>query len=148
MMFYIIDVFLTKVDFTLLRENVLKCNHMKINSNFDLKSRYNRKTTILEVVLSTKTSGLEEDFNILNIDVDITGIFKLDEKFSINQGDVNIDDNNLDFFTKVNAPSMLFPFLLENIHSLTQKAKIKPLIIPFIDFNKIYYEQKSFNTFH
>ncbi len=142
-MFNLLEIFVKKINFNLIREKVLKCEQMKIESKVDVNGKYNRKIKIMEVMLGTTIKGFENDLSILNINLELIGIFGANEN---NNGD--IDDNALELFTKIKAPSIMYPFLLENIYSVTLKAKIKPIIVPYIDFKKLYFDSKNFKIVH
>ncbi len=142
-MFNLLEIFVKKINFNLIREKVLKCEQMKIESKVDVNGKYNRKIKIMEVMLGTTIKGFENDLSILNINLELIGIFGENEN---NNGD--IDDNALELFTKIKAPSIMYPFLLENIYSVTLKAKIKPIIVPYIDFKKLYFDSKNFKIVH
>ena len=142
-MFSLLEIFVKKINFNLIREKVLKCEQMKIESKVDVNGKYNRKIKIMEVMLGTTIKGFENDLSILNINLELIGIFGENEN---NNGD--IDGNALELFTKIKAPSIMYPFLLENIYSVTLKAKIKPIIVPYIDFKKLYFDSKNFKIVH
>ncbi len=137
-MFNLLEVFVTKLNYEILRENILKSDNMKIESKIDLKSQYNRKIKLLEVVVKMNIKGFEEELTLINLSIELNGIFA-------NNSDEEPSENALEIFSKVKAPALLYPFLLENIHTITLKSKIKPLIVPFIDFEKLYYENKNFD---
>ena len=139
-MFNLLEVFVTKINYNILRENVLNSKNMKIESKIDLKSKYNKKIKLLEVIIVMNIKGFEESNTLIDLFIELTGIFAKNDNFE------EISDNALEIFSKVKAPAILFPFLLENIHSLTFRSKIKPLIVPLIDFEKLYFENKKFNN--
>ena len=142
-MFNLLEIFVKKINFNIIREKVLKCEQMKIESKVDVNGKYNRKIKIMEVMLGSTIKGFENDLNILNIEVELIGVFGENDNSS---GD--IDDNALELFTKIKAPTIMYPFLLENIYSVTLKAKIKPIMVPYIDFKKIYFDSKNFKIVH
>jgi len=93
----------------------------------------------LEVIVNMDIKGFEDELTLLSLSIGLTGIF------AKNGTQEEVPDNALEIFSKVKAPAILFPFLLENIHTISLKSKIKPLIIPFIDFEKLYFENKKFD---
>ncbi len=138
-MFNLLEVFVTKLNYHILRENILKTENMKIESKIDLKSQYNRKIKLLEVVISMDIKGFEEELTLLELSIELSGVFAKNDSYE------EPSENALEIFSKVKAPAILFPFIVENIHNLTLKSKIKPLIIPYIDFEKLYFENKKFD---
>ncbi len=139
-MFNLAEVFLKKLDFALLRENLLNASSVKIESNVDIQGKFNKENNVFSVILKTDIKGFEKQIEIINISVVLEGIFVAEGKVENAP-----NDEAIDIFTKVKAPQILFPFVVENIHNLTLRAKVKPLIIPYIDFKKLYYESKEFS---
>ncbi len=137
-MLNLIEVFLKKVEFNCIREIILANQNLSMQSNININSKFSRKERILSVILEITGKGVNSN-NIepLNFIISVEGIFKLDIHNSLN-------DNAMEIISKVKAPQLLFPFVLENIQSLTAKAGIKPVVLPIIDFEKIYYENKKF----
>ena len=137
-MLNLIEVFLKKVEFNCIREIILSNQNLSMQSNININSKFSRKERILSVILEITGKGVNSN-NIepLNFIISVEGIFKLD----IHNG---LNDNAMEIISKVKAPQLLFPFVLENIQSLTAKAGIKPVVLPILDFEKIYYENKKF----
>ena len=44
-------------------------------------------------------------------------------------------------FVNINAPAMVFPFIREHIASLTMKAGLLPILLPTVNFAKLYEKQ-------
>ncbi len=51
----------------------------------------------------------------------------------------------MEILSRVKAPQVLFPFVMETIYSLSSKSGIKPISLPYIDFEKLYFENKKFS---
>ena len=65
-------------------------------------------------------------------------------KFEISELDEDNDvkHDKLERFTNINAAAMIFPFIRENIASTTAKAGMAPILIPVVNFVKLF-EEKS-----
>ena len=137
-MLNLIEVFLKKVKFNCIREIILANQNLSMQSNININSKYLRKEKILSVILEITGKGItQNNIEPLNFLISVEGMFKLDTETHLN-------DRSMEIISKVKAPQLLFPFVLENIQNLTAKAGIKPVVLPIIDFEKIYYENKKF----
>jgi len=116
----------------------LKNNHIK-GRNFKLKPKITRKTgkikddvffcnLILEV-----TSSEQEPFPI-NLLIDFKGIFQF------NPGD---NESEIDEFLKTEAVQLLFPYLRSTVTNLTTTAMLPPIILPIVDINKLFPDNRE-----
>ncbi len=138
-MIQLIEVFLKKIEFNCIREIVINNQNLSMKSDININSKYNRKEKILSVILEVSGQGTTENNVIpLNFLVSVEGIFKINLENDLN-------NEAMDLISKIKAPQLLFPFVLENIQSLTSKAGIKPLILPYIDFEKLYSKRNEIN---
>ena len=138
-MLQLLEVFLRKIEFKCIRDIIIANQNLSMKSDININSKFNRKEKMLSVILEISGSGTTTSNVIpLNFSIEIEGIFKVSISSDLN-------DSAMDIISKVKAPQLLFPFIVENIQSLTSKAGIKPLILPYIDFDKIYFENKKFN---
>ncbi len=140
-MFNLAEVYLRKSNFTLVRENLLKAEEIRIESKVNMNSKYIKENNMFSIILNMEIKGFDKEVEVIEVFVEIEGVF-------IGEAKINISPDNeaLEIFSKVKAPQMLFPFISENIHNLTMRAKVKPLIIPYIDFNKLYFEENKFSN--
>src|ERR1035441_6352683 len=87
---------------------------------FVAHSPYDAERKIIQVGIKAETS--DPDSTPYNLIVEILGIFDVDESaFPIKE---------INHWAEFNAPYILFPFLREQIHSLTFRAGQKPAILP------------------
>ncbi len=63
----------------------------------------------------------DADEVVLNLNATFIGFFSVDE---------DAPNMELDKFLENNAPAIIFPYIREHIGAVTQKAGIKPLILP------------------
>ena len=140
-MFNLAEVYLRKSNFTLVRENLLKAEEIRIESKVNMNSKYIKENNMFSIILNMEIKGFDKEIEVIEVFIEIEGVF-------IGEAKINISPDNeaLEIFSKVKAPQMLFPFISENIHNLTMRAKVKPLIIPYIDFNKLYFEEDKFSN--
>jgi preprotein translocase subunit SecB len=140
-MFNLAEVYLRKSNFTLVRENLLKAEEIRIESKVNMNSKYIKENNMFSIILNMEIKGFDKEIEVIEVFIEIEGVF-------IGEAKINISPDNeaLEIFSKVKAPQMLFPFISENIHNLTMRAKVKPLIIPYIDFNKLYFEENKFSN--
>lgn len=61
-------------------------------------------------------------------------------KFEISElnEDSEEDHHKLERFANINAAAMIFPFIRENISSTTAKAGMSPILVPVVNFVKLY----------
>ncbi len=144
-MFNLAEIYLKKLNFKLLRENLLNAEGIKIESKVDMNGKFIRENNTLATKLDMSIKGFDNSFEIIDIFISIEGLFvAVDENPNLLE-----EKEIIEIFSKVKAPQIMFPFLVENIHNLTLRAKVKPIIIPYIDFQKLYNENKEFsNSIH
>ena len=70
------------------------------------------------------------------------GEFKTDISIS---GYCEIDDNHpqLDTILRVNAPAILFPYVRAQLSLLTAQPEMSPIVLPVVNFQKIYEHSKE-----
>lgn len=90
----------------------------------------NMFTVELTVGFQFPTHGAAE----IETRVRMVGIFERGE------GTIASSDND---FVNINAPAMIFPFIREHIASLTSKAGLPPIMLPTVNFAKLYEQQLS-----
>lgn len=68
----------------------------------------------------------------VEIEVEIVGVFSR----------VDSEENlSMDYFSNVNAPAMIFPFLRQHIAHLTSLAALETILVPPVNFVKIYHDR-------
>ncbi len=139
-MLNLIDIFLKKINYSCIREIILTYQNLEMKSNLNINSRLNKKENILSVLLEVDGRGLTpNNIEAITFSITIEGIFQISEDLK------NINDEAMEILSKVKAPQILFPFVIEKIQSLTAQSGIKPVFLPFLDFEKIYFENKQFS---
>lgn len=68
----------------------------------------------------------DKDVAVFSLKVEIRGIFKFQEEQE------QIDPDDLKKWIEINSLYLLFPYLREQVYSLTQKAGFNPTILPLI----------------
>ena len=139
-MLHLIEIFVKKIEFNCIREIIISNQNISMKSDININSKFNRKEKILSVILEVTGEGTTStNISPLKFLVSYEGIFKINISHDLN-------DEAMKIISKVKAPQIIFPFILETIQNLTTKAGIKPMILPYIDFEKIYFENKNSST--
>ncbi len=139
-MLHLIEIFVKKIEFNCIREIIISNQNISMKSDININSKFNRREKILSVILEVTGEGTTStNISPLKFLVSYEGIFKINTSHDLN-------DEAMEIISKVKAPQIIFPFILETIQNLTTKAGIKPMILPYIDFEKIYFENKNSST--
>ncbi len=88
---------------------------------------------IFAVFMAYTFKILYNDELIVNAYIKYSGEFKADGVLTLKQKED---------FANVNAPAMLYPFIRENIATLTSKAMVGTVLIPPVNFIQMYQEKK------
>lgn len=97
-------------------------NNSKLNINFKTGNNIMNQKATVEITTSLKLT--HEENEVLKYKSKFVGIF-LVEKDSENMG--------LKEFIQNNAPALMFPYIREQISSITSKSGIKPIVLPPIN---------------
>lgn len=127
----------TKDSFELLNVTLLESNFkrdIEINytssdfkSNIDINVGNKIKDNVLFVELSlTYFAGIDDNKEIQAF-IKMVGVFQCPENPAL----------PIETFGKINAPAILFPFVRENLASISMKAGINAILLPPINFVKL-----------
>lgn len=83
-------------------------------------------TERFSITMEAEIKGLQEENIVFEAKVVIVGVFS-------KKGEGDLD---LDTFTKINGPAILFPFLREHIAGLSIKAGIGTILLQPVNFTK------------
>lgn len=110
----------------------------KVEHDSEIELNYsNLKAERFAVVLQYKFKVLYNGEVILTSDIKYSGEFKAEGE---------LKESVIESFANINAPAILYPFIRENIASLTSKAMVGSIIIPPVNFIKLYEEKKKQDT--
>ena len=81
---------------------------------------------------------------IVTLDVSVEKKDEFNATVSIS-GYCEIDDNHpqLDLMLRVNAPAILFPYARAQLSLLTAQPETEPIVLPVVNFKKIYEESRK-----
>jgi preprotein translocase subunit SecB len=125
-----------------LRFNGYKIYGFNLSSS-DEKDPLLDENLSLDISLSSKINtetnkGFNLVMNIILVSSDKKFELILNSK-SMFETDIEIDDSYLgDPMVNINAPAIVFPFLRAFINTVTINAGFKPIILPAINFAKMY----------
>lgn len=103
-------------------------------ANVDMKSDSTMiEDKIYEVVLSGKLTVTLEDKTVFIVEMQQAGTFFVD----------GLDKEKLDHVLSAYCPSMIFPYLRQNVSDLITKAGFPPLYLSPIDFEAQYVAKKQ-----
>ncbi|MEM9886248.1 MAG: protein-export chaperone SecB [Bacteroidota bacterium] len=91
-----------------------------------------------DVIQTTVTVelGKNSNPNAFYMKVAMVGIFR-------KKGETPLTDNE---FKNVNAPAIIYPYIRQHIRSLSLDATIKPILLPLVNFQKLYEHNKKRNV--
>jgi preprotein translocase subunit SecB len=105
-------------------------NHLDIDINIEEKANQYYVTLIL------KYQCKSNDNIVMDALISMVGIFELTDEKPV----------YLNEFLKVNAPAIIYPFIREHLHSLSNKAGYEGINLP--PFNFVAFSQKYFIEKH
>jgi len=107
----------------------MRNSKMGINVACEIEGNLIHSTVSVEIKHQDETTQ-EIDFSI---QVTMTGEFERIQTFE----EFSLDDNE---FGRINAPSIVYPYIRQHVRALTLDAGINPIILPVINFVKLYEE--------
>ncbi|WP_338791856.1 protein-export chaperone SecB [Bernardetia sp. MNP-M8] len=123
--FELLNIILLESNFK--RDVEISYTDEEFKSNIDIGIENQLKDSILFVEVSlTYSSGIEDNKEIQAF-IKMVGVFKCP----------NNSDLSTETFGKINAPAILFPFIRENLASVSMKAGISPILLPPVNFVKL-----------
>jgi preprotein translocase subunit SecB len=128
------SLILTDVSFTRV-EKIVTPDKQKISHSTDVVVDQSELINdSFAVSLNIKHHIEYDGKNIVSIDVNYSGNFK---KIG------NATQDELDNFTNINAPAIIFPFVRELIASISTKAMIGTILLQPVNFVQLYKEKKQ-----
>ena len=102
--------------------------------NVDMKSNFSKlEDKIHEVVLAASLKVVLEDKTVFIVEMQQAGTFLID----------GIDDQKLDHVLNAYCPSIIFPYLRQNVSDLITRGGFPPLYLSPIDFEAQYIAKKQ-----
>lgn len=92
----------------------------------EINTFYKQDGSYLWVYITAQVNTMLQSTELLRAKVTMKGLFE-------QKGDTQL---NVDTFGQVNGPAILFPFVREQLASLTLKANIPPILLSPINFVK------------
>ncbi|MEO8589810.1 MAG: protein-export chaperone SecB [Flavobacteriales bacterium] len=92
----------------------------------EITTSYKHEGPYLWVFVTAKVNTKHQGRELLKAEVTMKGLFE-------QKGETQL---NVDTFAQVNGPAILFPFIREQLASLTMKANIPPILLAPINFVK------------
>lgn len=103
-------------------------------ANVDMKSDYkNLEDNLYEVVLSGKLTVTLEDKTVFIVEMQQAGTFVID----------GLEQEKLDHVVSAYCPSIIFPYLRQNVSDIITKAGFPPLYLSPVDFEAQYMAKKQ-----
>jgi preprotein translocase subunit SecB len=116
----------------------IKNNHLR-GKNFKLQPKISRKTgkireNVFFTGLSLEVKSTDEQPFPINVFIDFKGIFQFKPEDS---------HEEILNFLKTEAVQIMFPYLRNILTSLTTTAMLPPIILPIIDVNKLFPDNRE-----
>lgn len=128
--FRIVDYKLVKLFFTASnQENAQEDSDQVIEPSFQMNYQLLEDSKVT-VMLSVKIEGATLPFSI---EAEIVGLFELNA--------TGISKERLERLATINLNGVLFPFLREVVADCTRRAGYSPLLLPSVNFVKVYQER-------
>lgn len=102
-------------------------------NNAEINTSYKQDGAYLWVYITAHVKTTRHGTELLHAKVTMKGLFE-------QMGDTQL---NADTFGQVNGPAILYPFVREQLASLTMKANIPPILLAPINFVKRAGEQSD-----
>jgi preprotein translocase subunit SecB len=130
--FHLKGIFLTNLSFERIPE-VIFDEEGKPETEIKVDNRYNDANKQLMSKVTVNVRSIRAQTKQYLIEVSIVGIFEFSEQL-----DIKLKD-----FASINAPAIVFPFIREQIVSISLKAGLRPILIPVVNFAKIAKNSNS-----
>jgi preprotein translocase subunit SecB len=116
----------------------IKNNHLR-GKNFKLQPKISRKTgkireNVFFTGLSLEVKSTDEQPFPINVFIDFKGIFQFKPEDS---------HEEILNFLKTEAVQIMFPYLRNILTSLATTAMLPPIILPIIDVNKLFPDNRE-----
>ncbi|MBT4885088.1 MAG: protein-export chaperone SecB [Legionellales bacterium] len=103
-------------------------------ANVDIKSEHSKlEDKLYEIVLSCKLNVSLEDKTVFIVEMQQAGTFSID----------GLDGDKLDHVLSAYCPSIIFPYIRQNISEIITKAGFPALYLSPVDFEAQYFAKKQ-----
>ena len=128
----LLEIILTEAHFTRVDVIVSETTH---TINYNIETAHNTIEDKLFVTLGIEVSSISENKEVIyQINVKMAGVFVFNRKAGL----------PLEKFAEINAPAIIFPFVREQIASISLKSGINPtILLPTINFIKMAEDKKT-----
>ncbi len=109
-------------------------SQMHINVNFDISVSYKKNPNIDNEYLLELRMIWNDIKSPVIIDMVTCGIFNIEG---------NPDKKEIDKELKIQGAQIIFPFMRERILNVTSNGGITPILMPFINFEKVYQQNQN-----
>jgi preprotein translocase subunit SecB len=92
-------------------------------------TKFKKSSNEIHVSIKLRFGNDNPDEYPFKITVEIIGIFRINTKL--------FEEKFVELFAKNNAPVILYPYLREQVYSLTTKSGFPPLLLPLIEVPSI-----------
>jgi preprotein translocase subunit SecB len=124
------NILLLESNFT--RTWTIDFDSQDFENNVDIDVENIRNDPYLNVIVNLYfNAGVKDDLHIKAF-VKMIGVFQFEEN----------DDIQIEQFSNVNAPAIIFPFVREHLSSLSVKAGLSPILLAPVNFVKLSEEKK------
>jgi len=107
--------------------------NVRIDIQLNVILNKNKQTYSAELNTSLKCFSNDDQKQLLNLEFTFVGLF------SVKDGEENMDIQD---FLNNNAPAIMFPYIREHISEITQKAGVKPILLPPINIEALIKNKK------
>lgn len=122
----------------------LSIQHFVFNSISFERIGFKNDNNELPATFGVRVDKQGENHYIVTLDVSVEKKDEFNATVSIS-GYCEIDDNHpqLDLMLRVNAPAILFPYARAQLSLLTAQPETEPIVLPVVNFKKIYEESRK-----
>lgn len=101
--------------------------------NFSINHESKDNTLAVELAVTFKAGDEPENNPDVEATVKVLGVFLFSE----------VPEQGLEKFSEINAAAIIFPFAREHLASVSLKAGIPPILLPPVNFVKLYEEKQK-----
>lgn len=133
--FQLLNIILLKSEFN--RSKIIHFESEKFESKININIKKSENANLLSIFLSVSfvagVNILKEKEKEIKFDIEMLGTFK----FS------SIPKETVETFGDISAPAIIFPFIREQLSSLSAKAGIPPILLPPVNFVELAKKKKK-----
>ena len=124
------------LNITTNKKNIV--NKAKEGIEYQVQPRFGRKINsngkdIFELILKFDLHDRDGIQSPFDIDLEISGIFQLKD----------FDESEIDSFMKINAVSIMFPYLRTILASSMTSMMLQPITIPILDASQLFIDSNE-----